>query len=136
MTIVEKIEALHKRLERAKEIVERGYIYPIYGRPGVYVAKSATGQKDGKGHLKLYLVDEEGCTCADFRRLAKVNGGWCKHRLAREILMSQSEKEEGSDEAQSAQAQGDREASGKAGRRRTQPTRTVDKRRAARAGQN
>ena len=89
MNIIKKIEGMAARLERAKEIVSKGYIWPIYGKPGVYVAKSATGQQDGNGQVKLYLVDGQSCTCADYRRLKAQNGGWCKHRLAREILLSQ-----------------------------------------------
>jgi hypothetical protein len=97
MNIVKKIEAMAARLERAREIVKDGLIYPIYGdEEKRFVCKSHTGQQDGDGQVKLYLVSDKACTCADFRRLKEQNGGWCKHRLAREILLQlQQQKEEG-----------------------------------------
>ena len=90
MTIVAKIESVSQRLERAREIVENGALWPIHkDEQRRYVAKSHSGQHDKDGLPKLYLVGPESCTCADYRRLAQHNGGWCKHRLARELLLNE-----------------------------------------------
>jgi len=89
MTIVEKIASVSQRLERAREIVEHGAIWPIHKDDEQrYVAKSHSGQHGENGLPKLYLVGPESCTCADYRKLTKHNGGWCKHRLARELLLN------------------------------------------------
>jgi hypothetical protein len=129
MNIVTKIETMAKRLDRAREIVRIGLIYPVYGdEEKRFVCKSQNEQKDGNGQTKLYLVGEKSCTCADFRKLSQVNGGWCKHRLAREILLSQ-----GGEKNARASHNGDGSAQPANGRR-TQPTRSGDQLRAARAG--
>lgn len=96
MTIVAKIEAAAQRLERAREIVEHGAIWPIHQDDARrFVAKSHSGQHGENGVPKLYLVGPNGCTCADYRKLAEENGGWCKHRLARELLLAEGSKAEG-----------------------------------------
>jgi hypothetical protein len=130
MNIVKKIEAMAARLERAKEIVKDGLIYPIYGdEEQRFVCKSHTAQKDGNGQVKLYLVTDKACTCADFRRLKDQNGGWCKHRLAREILINK-----GGDHAEnrvSHKSDGDPKPTQ---RRRALSTHGGDRRRTVRAG--
>ena len=100
VTIAEKIEAAHARLQRAREIVDRGEIWPIHKDDDRrFVAKSHSGQRNGNDHLKLYLVDSRSCTCADYRKLAEENGGWCKHRLARELVLAEGSKAEGREQA-------------------------------------
>lgn len=74
---ISQIEALSKRLEKARDIVARGAIRPIIGKPGHY----AVDASDGRG---FYLVNGE-CTCEDARRSADLTRGWCKHRLAVEL---------------------------------------------------
>lgn len=87
MNILKTIEALSARLEKGKEIVAKGDIWPI----------SEPGNEDGGGAGQrfacrsqsnpeiVYLVDEESCSCPDFQR-QNLHLGWCKHRLAAEIL--------------------------------------------------
>jgi hypothetical protein len=104
VTIVRKIKAVYQRLERAEEIVEKGLIRPLYGTNGWYVCKSHSGQQDGNGQAKLYLVTGESCTCKDYQELQEYNGGWCKHRLAREILL---EGKEAGDDPDRVSDQGD-----------------------------
>lgn len=94
MDILKTIEALAARLERAKEIVAKGDIWPI-SEPG-----NKNGEEAGQRfacHSQsnpeiVYLVDEEGCTCPDFQR-QNLHQGWCKHRLAAEILKESELKE-------------------------------------------
>lgn len=126
MTIIQKIETMAARLERAREIAKLGLIYPIYGdEERRYVCKSQSDQTDGNGQVKLYLVGEKSCTCADFRKLSQVNGGWCKHRLAREILLTKGGDQDASRANGKAQP---------AQRRGVEQTRSVHQLRAARAG--
>lgn len=89
MTIVEKIDALQARLAKARAIVKDGAIWPIHKDENArYVAKSQENRKGANGLPKLYLVGPESCTCADYRELREHNGGWCKHRLARELALN------------------------------------------------
>ncbi len=127
MNIVKNIEVMAARLERAREIVKLGLIYPIYGDPERrYVCKSHSGQQDGNGQVKLYLVSQKGCTCADYRHLREVNGGWCKHRLARELILGGEQDDAGARRAA--------DKNGVAHKGRTQPVGNGDRRRAARTG--
>ena len=69
-----------KRLERAKEILAQGKLFPITGaEEEKFIVFSQTAE--GK---RLYLVDraEGTCTCPDFQKNQRFNGGWCKHRIA------------------------------------------------------
>ena len=70
-----------KRLERAKEILAQGNVFPVAGAAEKFVVFSSAGNK-------LYLVDlaEESCTCPDFQKNQRFNGGWCKHRMAAWLL--------------------------------------------------
>ena len=74
-------QAKLRRLERAKEILKRGHLFPITGAPGKFICFSQT--KQGKA---IYLVEHNGaegsCTCPDFKKRKGEHGGWCKHRIA------------------------------------------------------
>lgn len=68
------IEALYRRLQKARELVEAGKVSSVHGLDGVYVVLNG----DGTAH---YLVHaESSCTCPDYERL---EGRYpCKHLLA------------------------------------------------------
>ena len=72
--VIEKIEALHQRLERAREIVAEGRVQPVLGMEEHYVIQSSTGQG-------YYMVNDT-CTCPDARERSELTKGLCKHRLA------------------------------------------------------
>ncbi|WP_114313575.1 SWIM zinc finger family protein [Thermus caldifontis] len=70
----ERMIGFLNRLEKAKDLVERGKVYPVGGLPDVFVVES----QEGGG---FYLVDlgRETCTCP-----AWTNGKTrpCKHMVA------------------------------------------------------
>ncbi|MFQ6033379.1 MAG: SWIM zinc finger family protein [Candidatus Bipolaricaulia bacterium] len=70
-----------RRLERAKQIMAQGNVFPVAGAAEKFVVFSSAGNK-------LYLVDlaEQYCTCPDFQTHQEFNGGWCKHRMAAWLL--------------------------------------------------
>jgi len=69
------------RLERAKRILEKGKLIPIFvsGAEEEQLFVCFSQQKDGK---VAYLVDlrEKTCTCPDHAHNAP--DGWCKHLMA------------------------------------------------------
>jgi len=71
MDVIEKIEALAARLERAKELVRRGEIRKIDDKEWLV----------GSGE-HCHLVQGVSCDCTDFRIHEKDLHGLCKHRLA------------------------------------------------------
>lgn len=89
-TIVDKIEALHERLERARIIVADGKVSPVLGMDEHFTIASSTG--DGS-----YLVNA-ACTCPDANdpRRKDLIRGICKHRLAA-ILYMEATTNEGSE---------------------------------------
>ena len=82
--VIEKIEALHQRLERAREIVAEGRVQPVLGMDEHYVIQSSTGQG--------YYMVNDSCTCPDARERNELTKGLCKHRLA--ALLYQEAQEE------------------------------------------
>ena len=72
--VIEKIEALHCRLERAREIVVEGKVKPVLGMDDHYTVESSTGE----GH---YLVNST-CSCPDAQMRSELTKGLCKHKLA------------------------------------------------------
>ena len=72
--VIEKIEALHCRLEKARQIVAEGKVRPVLGMTEHYTVESSTGD----GH---YLVNST-CTCPDATNRAELTKGLSKHRLA------------------------------------------------------
>ena len=93
--VIEKIEALHQRLERAREIVAEGRVQSVLGMDEHYVIQSSTG----RGY---YIVDES-CTCPDARERSELTKGLCKHRLATLLYQeAQAEAEKPEDIKQAA----------------------------------
>lgn len=77
--LIERIEWAHRRLERAKLIIENGLIEQAQTTKGpIYLCKSQTHQD------KLYVIEADNCPCRDEYQA----GGHkiCKHILARLII--------------------------------------------------
>ncbi len=72
--VIEKIGALHCRLERAREIVAQDKVRPVLGMDDHYTVESSTGT----GH---YLVNST-CSCPDALNRSELTKGLCKHKLA------------------------------------------------------
>ena len=70
---VKQITELNKRLERARVIFEQDHVSPVHGEEGVYIVQ---------GPVNLYIVDTNGCACADAKFGRPLHRGYCKHRLA------------------------------------------------------
>lgn len=87
MTVLQRIEAAAKRLEKAKEIARAGKVHRIEGTGGYYVVEGSQGA--------FYLVNGT-CTCPDYQRRGETLK-WCKHMLAVEIVKQGGTK---GDEAQ------------------------------------
>ena len=77
--VIEKIEALHQRLEKARQIVTEGKVKPILGMPDHYTVESSTGE----GH---YLINSN-CSCPDAQNRSELTKGLCKHKLAVLVYM-------------------------------------------------
>ena len=73
-SVIQKIEALHCRLEKAREIVAEGKVRPVLGMDEHFTVESSTGE----GH---YLVNAT-CSCPDATNRTELTKGLCKHRLA------------------------------------------------------
>ena len=78
VTMVQQIEGLSKRLEKARQLVTDGKIQPVLGMESHYVVESSKGDR-------FYLGNGE-CTCPDARQRVEVHNGWCKHNLAAELF--------------------------------------------------
>ena len=72
--VIEKIEALHQRLERAREIMAEGRVQQVLGMEEHFVIQSSTGQG--------YYMVNDSCTCPDAKERSELTKGLCKHRLA------------------------------------------------------
>ena len=73
-SVIQKIEALHCRLEKAKEIVAESKVKPVLGMDEHYTVESNTGE----GH---YLINSN-CSCPDAQHRSDLTKGLCKHKLA------------------------------------------------------
>jgi len=71
------IEALHQRLEKARQLVADGKVQPIIGYERHYVVQASKGG--------VYVVNSE-CPCPDAQQRTDVHRGWCKHKLAVELV--------------------------------------------------
>ena len=80
---IQKIEALHCRLQKARGIVADSRVKPVLGMPDHFVVESTTGE----GH---YLVNDT-CSCPDAVNRSELTDGLCKHKLA--VLVYQAIKE-------------------------------------------
>ena len=81
-TVIDTIEALCERLQRARVLVSEGRVHPVLGALGHYIVESSTGRG-------FYLVNID-CTCPDAQHRAELNRGLCKHKLA-VVLYQESE---------------------------------------------
>ena len=82
---IQQIDSLNTRLEKARQIVAEGRIFPVLNMAGHYVVQAP----QGKG---FYLVNSEGC-CTDGQQRAELLEGFCEHRLAVDILNEAQEAE-------------------------------------------
>jgi len=86
VTVIQKIEALSKRLEQAKALVADGKVEKLVPDGSEWVVDSQS-EPD-----KFYLVKLDGqarCSCPDFkRRHGEIQ--YCKHVLAAYIVKSKS----------------------------------------------
>ena len=76
-----------RRLERAKSLLDRKLVVPIFGEDHKFVCFSSKKPVTGPEGI-AYLVDlaAETCTCPDFQQNKRFNGGWCKHKMAAFLL--------------------------------------------------
>ncbi|MCS7301485.1 MAG: SWIM zinc finger family protein [Fimbriimonadales bacterium] len=83
MMTARTIEALYRRLERARELVSQNAVYPVAGMDELYVVRNGDGNA-------FYLVSpHSSCTCPDFE---KHDGKLpCKHLLAVELYQQQAQ---------------------------------------------
>ena len=72
--VIQKIEALHCRLEKAREIVSEGKVKPVLGMDDHFTVEASAGE----GH---YLVNDT-CSCPDAANRSELTDGLCKHKLA------------------------------------------------------
>ena len=80
------IEEMGKRLERAKQLARGGKVRKVEGAEA-WVVENGDGSK-------LYLVQNGSCTCQDFQQRKELHKGWCKHRLAVELMKNSSQGRE------------------------------------------
>ncbi len=83
-SVIQKIEALHCRLEKAREIVAEDKVKPVLGMPDHWTVEASAGA----GH---YLVNSN-CSCPDAANRSELTKGLCKHKLA--TLLFQETQEE------------------------------------------
>ena len=84
-SVIEKIEALHCRLQKARQIVTEAKVRPVLGMDEHYTVESSTGE----GH---YLVNST-CSCPDAANRLELTKGLCKHKLA--VLVYQEAQQAG-----------------------------------------
>ncbi len=85
VSIIQVIEGLNKRLEKAKELVRDDKVRKVQGADSWLV--------ENKEKNKIYLVQDSSCTCLDFQQRKDLHKGWCKHRLA--VALVGQERNEG-----------------------------------------
>jgi len=82
VTVVERIEAAYKRLEKARKLVADGKVHKLIGDGEGYAVEGSDGSR-------VYYVNGS-CGCEDYRRHTKDGKPWwCKHKLAVEIAKQQ-----------------------------------------------
>ena len=72
--VIEKIEALGERLERAKSLLAENHVHPVVGLTSHYIVESSS--RDG-----YYLVNGN-CSCPDSQHREELTARLCKHKLA------------------------------------------------------
>ena len=73
-TVVDKIEALSERLQRARQLIESEAVSQLLGLEDHFTVQSSA--EDGS-----YLVNGT-CSCPDAKYRSKLTNGVCKHKLA------------------------------------------------------
>ena len=86
--IIEAIEGMAQRLEKARKLAEEGKVKKVEGDESWIVESEEGG--------RLYLVKNSACTCQDFNLRQDLHKGWCKHRLA-VALVKRNQKKGGQD---------------------------------------
>lgn len=93
--IIDKIQAMTQRLDRAKELVMSGKV--IQASENEFVVRSQAGKGE-------YQVNAAGCNCPDAQK-AELTKGICKHRLATLLWLRHSQQT--SDQAEGEQSVAD-----------------------------
>lgn len=86
-TVIEKIEALSQRLERAREIVADKKVKRVLGVDDHYTIESSTGSG-------TYLINGS-CSCPDAKQRDDLTKGLCKHKLATLLYLEANPLPEG-----------------------------------------
>ncbi len=73
-TVIEKIEALAQRLERARQLVAENKVSRVLGVDDHFTVESTTGTGS-------YLINGN-CSCPDAKNRDELTKGLCKHKLA------------------------------------------------------
>ena len=71
---IEKIEAMHDRLQKARGIVANQGVHVVLGIDSHFAIDSTAGNGQ-------YLVNGK-CSCSDAKEREDLHNGVCKHRLA------------------------------------------------------
>ena len=86
-TVIEKIEALSQRLERAREIVADNKVKRVLGVEDHFTIESSTGSG-------TYLINGT-CSCPDAKQRDDLTKGLCKHKLATLLYLEANPTPEG-----------------------------------------
>ncbi len=73
-SVIEKIEALSQRLERARQLVAENKVSRVLGVDDHFTVESTTG-------IGSYLINGN-CSCPDAKNRDELTKGLCKHKLA------------------------------------------------------
>jgi uncharacterized Zn finger protein len=87
-SLIDRIDAVSQRLERAREIVRAGKVRRVINEPDYFVVEASTNQG-------AYLVNSS-CSCPDLEYRSELTDGLCKHKLAVVLF---TEAKEGTQEA-------------------------------------
>ena len=90
-TVIQKIEALHDRLERARLLLEDNKIHAVFGVAEHYIVESSTSD--------IYYLVNSNCSCIDARQRQELTKGLCKHKLA--VLLYEDAQNRNSNEQKS-----------------------------------
>ncbi len=142
--LIQRIEWAHRRLERAKKLLEEGLLQVAQSTEGpLYLCRSQS--RDGQE--KLYVVQRDDCPCEDdfYMEGRKL----CKHVLARLLLESgiplseigkdpiywRSKGKERASQDKSEAKEGSTDADGKRSRKRSFKSKSESKSESARRSQ-
>lgn len=85
-SVIEKIEALHQRLERARQLLTDDKVHSVLGMTEHYVIQSS--------HESGYYLVNGTCSCPDSQERSELTKGLCKHKLAT-LLYQETQEEKG-----------------------------------------